>query len=425
MTRNNNLNTDAVFSTYIGDVPIFDQWQPYTRSEFTGSVFTAYNTGSLVKKNTDFTAKDSGRVSYYTGVRSRVFDVTSPTEVPRISETLLSDWFTPAKNYAGYNGVYFTVHTDRNEQLWDSCTPAMTSILKIAGTPIYLIGDFDASGHQWAFFQRSYWEGGSGLNVPHIRFFPFEPKYAAASRLSQPETKIVTTKDLNGDPIHELVDGYVVYTTTLVSSGSGGDQTYNVRDSTAYIDGVTLRSTPLSSSAFQSLKISDMQRLHYGIGSGYGCYRIGSILPNDATVHRGDNNEPTPGGAIIDPTATGGGGPVLNFAPVIRGWKYGIVNGLPTYNTARWRRDRFGQFRDMLEQRQYTQFYDTSTDTSTSPVVRVRWVDSDGRNTDPLLTWTSNCSYAATSSLPYYDLESHNRPDIDVTQLNTSNYVSP
>ena len=44
-------------------------------------------------------------------------------------------------------------------------------------------------------------------------------------------------------------------------------------------------------------------------------------------------------------------------APIIRGFKYGLVNANPQSTVAVWRRDRFGQFRDMLEQRQFTKLY--------------------------------------------------------------------
>lgn len=42
----------------------------------------------------------------------------------------------------------------------------------------------------------------------------------------------------------------------------------------------------------------------------------------------------------------------------IRGWKYGIYNAFPYYSNCVFRTNRFGQFRDMLEQRQYTKFFD-------------------------------------------------------------------
>jgi len=46
----------------------------------------------------------------------------------------------------------------------------------------------------------------------------------------------------------------------------------------------------------------------------------------------------------------------VGISPIIRGWKYGLASGFPTYSRATWRRNRFGQLRDMLEQRPYSKF---------------------------------------------------------------------
>lgn len=43
---------------------------------------------------------------------------------------------------------------------------------------------------------------------------------------------------------------------------------------------------------------------------------------------------------------------------IMRGWKFGVAHGVPTQTKAVWRRNKFGQFRDMLEQRRFTKFYD-------------------------------------------------------------------
>jgi hypothetical protein len=56
---------------------------------------------------------------------------------------------------------------------------------------------------------------------------------------------------------------------------------------------------------------------------------------------------------------------VFGISPVIRGWKYGLYSGLPMNSKTIFRRERFGQFRDMLEQRQYTKFINV---TGNSPV---------------------------------------------------------
>ena len=56
------------------------------------------------------------------------------------------------------------------------------------------------------------------------------------------------------------------------------------------------------------------------------------------------------------------------MAPIIRGFKYGIYKANSTSTRAHWRRDKFGQFRDRLEQRQYSKFfYNKESNTTYDP----------------------------------------------------------
>ena len=96
----------------------------------------------------------------------------------------------------------------------------------------------------------------------------------------------------------------------------------------------------------------------------------------------------------------------------IKGWKYGIKNGLPQNSSAVFRRDRFGQFRDMLEQRLYTRY---SEDDVGQGAVRVRFTLPNPADTE-----SSNLSAYATSSLPYFEGNPRNRqvlPSIDLVAV--------
>jgi hypothetical protein len=131
----------------------------------------------------------------------------------------------------------------------------------------------------------------------------------------------------------------------------------------------------------------------------------------------------------------------FGISPVIRGWKYGIYNGLPAHSRIIFRRNRYGQFRDMLEQRQFTKFINadvteltnvsrgSKTRTTTknrisSPqegpvtvkfVTQAATTDAAGFGTvttnitDPMLTTSQNLSTEVTSSLPFFDGESRSR----------------
>lgn len=101
-----------------------------------------------------------------------------------------------------------------------------------------------------------------------------------------------------------------------------------------------------------------------------------------------------------------------------RAFKYGVLNALPQYSVAHFRRNHYGQFRDMLEQRQDAKFYDVvgiaRDGSQVAPGVRrspiqIGFSGSDGDN--PYGTMSSNMSIEATSSVPYFDDVVRNREE--------------
>jgi len=103
----------------------------------------------------------------------------------------------------------------------------------------------------------------------------------------------------------------------------------------------------------------------------------------------------------------------------IRGWKFGVVNGFPYYTSCVFRSSRYGQFRDMLEQRKYTKFFNGDGFTadgknngkkgSTSAAVTVRFVS--GSNTavtasNPLLNPNDSGIYdfECKAGQPFHDV---------------------
>ena len=89
---------------------------------------------------------------------------------------------------------------------------------------------------------------------------------------------------------------------------------------------------------------------------------------------------------------------------IIRGFKYGLANVVPTRTSAIFRRDRFGHFRDQLEQRLFTKTYtkDDATSDNTPIVIQFR-SRADGSIVDPSETNSANLSLYCTSSIPYND----------------------
>lgn len=137
------------------------------------------------------------------------------------------------------------------------------------------------------------------------------------------------------------------------------------------------------------------------------------------------------------------GGYEFGISPVIKGWKYGIYNGLPTHSKAIFRRGRYGQFRDMLEQRPFTKYVNVSFSPLENPsndgirttaksstedrvvtkiedgpvtvefVRQTARVDANGLGTivtepiDPILSFSNNTSSEATSATPFDDRDAN------------------
>ena len=100
--------------------------------------------------------------------------------------------------------------------------------------------------------------------------------------------------------------------------------------------------------------------------------------------------------------------PYAVFKP--RGYKYGLIAANTLNSSAHFRRDRFGQLRDMMEQRPYTRYY--SEEKLFSAPVQARFVDREtGLVTNPMNTVCQNVSPVMSSSLPYFDGVARSRGD--------------
>ena len=94
-----------------------------------------------------------------------------------------------------------------------------------------------------------------------------------------------------------------------------------------------------------------------------------------------------------------------------QGFRYGIASIEKLNSSAVFRYDRYGQFRDMLEQRIDTRFFVTSENdigVQDGPV-KVLFVDNSNNRVDPDQTTSQNLSEFFTSSLPYFDGHSVDR----------------
>jgi len=170
-----------------------------------------------------------------------------------------------------------------------------------------------------------------------------------------------------------------------------------------------------------SADLDDISRALFGFGDHNGYFQRTNYDTSVSLLGAGhyaefrDQEGPHPNGLGINGTDNN----IFKYSPVIRGWKYGVASGLPLFSKAYWRRGKFGQFRDMLEQRPFTKYYESPENNPTDPnfqqsvkdaVVTVKYLSPDGRLTAPENTWSSNLSFECTSSIPYIEGVPTNRP---------------
>lgn len=110
------------------------------------------------------------------------------------------------------------------------------------------------------------------------------------------------------------------------------------------------------------------------------------------------------------------------------GWKYGLMNFRRTATSSVYRYDRYGQFRDQLEQRKYGRFYEYGDGINTvglqEAAVTCIFVDSEGDPvTDPVTTSCNNLSHEMTSSVPYKEGETSRPPILTIEPITISSLI--
>jgi len=98
---------------------------------------------------------------------------------------------------------------------------------------------------------------------------------------------------------------------------------------------------------------------------------------------------------------------------IIRGFKYGLTNIMPTKTNAIFRRDHFGHLRDQLEQRLFTRTSATSDTLVDNIPVTIQFRSrGTGQLVDASETNSINLSLYCTSSIPYTDGSARDRTDL-------------
>jgi hypothetical protein len=339
---NQPLTSDAVHEDLHYDNPVYDQWDVEPRAALTGSYVDLVITGSMLVTNA---AGEFGDPWGAPGTRRVVYSV--------------------AAGQAGPSGSLqrFVRLDDSTDKFYDANVPEIRSFLNLLGATAE---DQSPAGPPYGthtlFLDARGGVASSQSALDFVRSYPFAGVLSSVRRTQSPE-KFLEVDIVNGrGNVGKLsAVGYLYKTNDTVSSDTefvpgaaapGPRQTHQNAIKTLF---GFVSTTPTVSGS----KVPD-------IGNANGAtYAVGEVK--------------------------------------IRGYKYGLGGLFGSSLDARFRRDKYGQFRDMLEPRRYPA---TLRGSSVDYPVRINFVSQDsqkGGSTTPLRTHSQNLSPFSTSSLPYFD----------------------
>lgn len=469
-TLNQPLASDAIHEIVIGNEPILDQFESDYRDSYSSGSYDDFIDGNMITK----VNKPNGQIAFVTGSvigsataasilsrgsRGRIFGKNDARNapVPGTSDFDFTDSQAfrsqPYYEKAGTPRVHQL--TDNTERFWDSLMPALNQCFLADGAGIFLLrrdpNDFSNTnyigdprrvdqrlGFLWFDYQAPSWfpTWGSLLDGVWTWSFPFEPRYSTIPRQQFIERSFLANysvdfaagfgtaapvQSIDPVPLQGFFFGPVGTEIPSVppkqSTNAAGPFSNNAAFDFNWVCDSRLNSTtPQGFILTGSAGASDAIKALFGFGDMNN--RVYTTLGTFGTTHFADFRRREP-----DPSYNFGS--KWSMSPIIRGWKYGVYSGLPAFSKAYFRAKRYGQFRDMLEQRPFTKFYltpgnDPRAQGPTPAAVTVKFVDAGGKLTNPQNTLSQNLSFEATSSMPYFDGETRNRPPINTNTLNSN-----
>tara|TARA_R110000803_G_scaffold36616_15_gene78705 strand:+ start:330 stop:3980 length:3651 start_codon:yes stop_codon:yes gene_type:complete len=210
--------------------------------------------------------------------------------------------------------------SDGNERYYDSLMPAVSHIAEVNGNSFRLDNDgIITVAPQLGLYPLGNTSHATNPDVTWPRSFPFDEIYGGSDLIRSSEALVVKPKktlgDVDLDPQYiKYLNSFSILTPKQSENEAANDDHYLSTDGTD--------SVPDSKKKFL--------KGFFGFGDS-----VSYNLP------------------IVKVTGTSGFGaqiPIGNDV-IIRGFKYGLISALPAYTTCIFRHDRYGQFRDMLEQR--------------------------------------------------------------------------
>lgn len=344
---NQNLTTIGVHEV-VGNEPIVDQFDTDRKNNYSGSYIDAVYSGSIFADlNTEFP-----RQRYASVVVGR----------PGVTGSLLRGVNIPSSN----------------ERYYDSLVPTVADISAVNNLTLITTS---SAGSSWHIAKMHIGTTALGGDKFWPYGYPFQPRYASLQRYANPLKNTIASTDLDGTNIDPTVSNIVVPAYLGNPSIAGG------------------RRALVEPTVKTQDDYSRIVKSYYGFGDNYS-YKISTYTTRKTPLFKGASR-------VLTNTA---GGFTARQDVEIRGWKYGLISATDYRISAVFRHDRYGQLRDMLEQRQDTKIYDVTTQNIRNSPIRIRFSEQE-----PEDTFASNLSLEATSSVPYYDGISLNRGDLPST----------
>lgn len=424
----------------LGNDPIDDQWELWDDRELIGTFFddvsvtwqSSSYTNNLKPTTTLYQNKRVTGLSY--GVNHFTQDISEngPIQLllskndpyngylPRnylfgyntYSSLLASDYFVKNFELMGSNRISpKQKHLCESEVIYDSITPGIQDTLKLDGVIPSETGFFPNVG-LYVLSPYNVGFSGSALSCADYfstyRSFPFESRYVALQRKLNESSYLANSGSINvlGIEIPENVNksvkniAFEIVQTYEANTGSIGRRTifYDYKyDSLPTFPNGTLVPP----------QRKDLLKFFFGFGDNLSS-SVGTIGANVVTSSY-----------VSLPTFRWKDTSVLNSSnldfvtsPLIRGWKYGLYSGLISNTNCVFRRSRYGQYRDMLEQRQFTVFNDPKSASPQTGPVLVRFLTQSNSGLFETINPSTfennlslNLSPFVTSSLPFFDGE--------------------
>ena len=454
-TLNQRLETNEIHEM-IGSEPQLDEYDVEYFSTWSGSYCADQLSGTLLSASGDFTnslgspvvipgnrliwADATNTSSFLQNVDIRIDSVSSFLQSADDSYSSYSNLNTIKKEKFALKRFEQTF--SQNERFWDSLIPAIDDIFRVGGTNIYGL-QFNNSGNPvgqaivYVTFDTNvndtapaaYFGQTNKSDIDWTKSFPFEPKYSDVIRQQ----------------------GLEIFYSKYYSQGEFGD--FQQVDSQNQIKAqkVLVSHTPCFVGGGESpnfygnnngMRTDTYIKLIYGTGDLNTYLASGTIdtisasctspVPA-ASLNMGCTQAPDYRAKYFYDNQSLGNCPYTNVyrGAIIRGWKYGLISGFPFFSRAIFRSNRFGQPRDMLEQRLDSKFFETQGFTflgtqggtigELPAPIQVKFLNSKGESIPPEQTFSSNLDFAATSSLPYFDGNVRNREEpLNISGLGTT-----